>query len=145
VLGRHLGLIAAALLGIGCGSHVAPSEDDRGMLIPACSWPAAADTSDPTTRAGCQPRSIFQLCEVPNGSYIHADGTITTPDGTTVTCDSACGPTDYAMFCRSETPSIDPPTSSPMPTPDPSLGCRILPIPTPPSLTVYCCACGAGG
>jgi hypothetical protein len=31
-----------------------------------------------------------------------------------------------------------------VPTPDPSLRCGVLPLPTPPNQTFYCCACAGG-
>lgn len=144
MLGRPLGLVAVVLLGTGCGSHVA-SGRDTGMLIPACRWPAEADARDPAASTGCEPNSMFQICGVPSGSFVHADGTITTPDGTSVTCDDPCRPTEYAMFCRGAITGTDPPVLSPVPTPAPSLGCRVLPLPTPANLLVYCCACAPGG
>ncbi len=129
-----VGAALAALLG-GCGAPDAGG-NGRGsdMVIPACSWPASADTRDVATNVGCLPRSMFQICEVPSGSVIHADGTITTPSGGTVTCRDPCSPLEYALECLGDMPAT-------IPQPDASLHCRTIPIPTPPTVLFYCCPC----
>jgi hypothetical protein len=104
------------------------------MKIPACAWPAAADTFAASSNTGCYPRSMFQVCEVPEGSVVYADGTITTPAGATVACEDACSPSEYSLSCYG-------PPDGQLPAPVPSLGCRAIPIPTPPNALFYCCPC----
>jgi hypothetical protein len=69
---------------------------------------------------------------VPNGSTVHEDGGITLADGSTVPlagfCKDWCSPTEYSLTCN--------PTE-----PDPSLGCSVIPIPTPANTSVWCCPC----
>ncbi len=138
MLGRLLGLVALALsFGAACG----PGGSRDAVSAGVCNSPEAANTFDAITSAGCVPAPTFQICEVADGAVLNPDGTYTPP----AKCNDPCAPGGYALRCSGETLSMDPPTFSPMPAPDPSLGCRVLPIPTPPNLTVYCCACGAGG
>ena len=133
--------LAAGLLLVACGASdgsaggTAPGQQ-RDMLIPACSVPPAASTFGEEVGRGCTPYTMFQICQVPSGSVIHSDGTITTPDGGTVTCHDACAPTEYSLWCIDYTwphPSI--------PAPDPSLGCSSLGIPTSPFVNYFCCPC----
>lgn len=132
-------LVAASLgpiLCAACGSTSAGGGDLRGdVLIPVCAWPAAADSFDPASGTGCLPRSMSQICAVPSGSVVHADGSITTPDGETVTCVNACSPAEYSLACHgSSLPGT-------IPDPDPSLACRVVPVPTPPDSLFHCCPC----
>ena len=131
-----LRLLVAGIFVVACGSQ---SEDrvQRGdLVIPACAVPAAAETFDATNSIGCAARSIFKICSVPEGSVIHADGTITTPSGETVTCSTPCSPTDYSLSCYGA-------DGQPIPSPDARLSCRAIPVPTPPDALFYCCPCGA--
>ena len=125
-------LLAAAALSASCASGDGASE--RGdRLIPACAVPAAANTYDAGTGVGCSPRTMFQVCEVPSGSIVHADGTITTPAGTTVSCSNRCTPEEYALDCTG--------LVAEHPVPDPALGCEVIPVPTPGNAAYYCCPC----
>jgi len=127
----------AALFALACGSESGTNESDRGaIVIPACNWPASANTLTAESETGCLPRSMFQICGVPSGSVVHADGSITTPEGETVACTNACSPTEYSLECRG-TGS----TGAAVPAPDPALSCRAIPVPTPPNLVFHCCPC----
>jgi hypothetical protein len=77
---------------------------------------------------------MFEICEVPNGSVVNSDGTVTTPAGETVTCDDACSPSEYSLSCYWR------PDGLPA-APPPSLDCRLIPVPTPPNALFYCCPC----
>src|ERR1700674_2527254 len=77
---------AAGLFASCFGSAPDNGAREHDMMIPACAWPAAADTFNADTGEGCSPKSMFQICQVPSGSTVHADGSITTPDGGTVVC-----------------------------------------------------------
>jgi hypothetical protein len=128
-------LIIAAGMVVACQSSSPDvASADEGTKIPACAWPAAADTFDASSNIGCHPQSMFQICEVPEGSVVHGDDTITTPAGETVTCHDACSPSEYALSCYGR-----PDSQSPVPAP--SLGCSGVPIPTPLGESFYCCPC----
>jgi hypothetical protein len=102
------------------------------LILPACSssssggegcpeqFPAAPDAG--RTVAGCYAGGIDQICEV---------GT----SGTS--CTSPCTSDEQSVACVSG--SLD----SPPPTPDASLGCRVLTIPTPAGRSFYCCPCSS--
>ena len=133
-----ISVMGSLLLG-GCGSTESkdvPAGLRGDMLIPACSWPASANTFDAASGAGCLPKSMFQVCQVSEGSTLHPDGTITTPEGYTVTCQDACAPTEYTLECTGTGwPDIS------IPAPDPSLACRVQTMPTSPWVLFYCCPC----
>lgn len=127
---RKLPLMVGALLAAACGSEHASSD----RVLTAAKWPAAADTYDADTGVGCLPRSMLQICEVPEGSVIHLDGTITTPAGQVVSCDSACQFSDYTLKCYAGSD-----VGAEIPRPSESLACTGIPIPTPPNVLFYCC------
>jgi hypothetical protein len=131
-------LASIAALVVACGSGGSEPTGDGDLLIPACAWPAAADTYSEESGTGCLPRSMFEICHVPSGSVVHADGSITTPTGETVTCVDECSPTEYALGCSGPLSAGIP---GPIPDPDPSLRCRVIPVPTPPTELFYCCPC----
>jgi hypothetical protein len=131
-----VGLGAAGLFASCSGSAPDNGAREHDMMIPACTWPAAADTFNADAGEGCSPKSMFQICQVPSGSTVHADGSITTPDGGTVVCQDACSPTEYSLACSSA-----PGTGDRIPTPESSLGCNVIPIPTPSNRLFYCCPC----
>jgi hypothetical protein len=90
-----------------------------------CSWPENLTSVSDGSAVGC---------------WAHA---ISGPaDASQITCSSA----EYALGCVGELPySADGGyTHVTIPEPDPSLGCRILPIPTPVNASFYCCPCGQG-
>jgi len=113
-----------------CGSD--GSNSDR--VLTAAEWPAAADTYGAEAGIGCLPRSMLQVCEVPEGSVLHADGSITTPAGQNVRCDPACRFSEYSLNCHG-----GPDPAAEIPVPADSLGCRAVPIPTPSNVLFYCC------
>jgi hypothetical protein len=77
---------------------------------------------------------MFDICEVPSGTTILADGGANGPE----TCTDACSPTEYALTCRG-TQSME--EIGNIPDPDPSLKCAVIPIPTPSNELFYCCPC----
>lgn len=135
MLGRRLALVVLVLLGAACGSGASPGTISAAV----CDWPAAANTFDAATSVGCEPEPAFRICEVPSGAIPNPDGTYTPP----ATCTDPCAPGGYALRCT--TPMSEGVLSTPMPTPEPSLRCEVLPLPTPPNQTFYCCACAPGG
>src|SRR5664279_3618267 len=83
--------------------------------------------------SGCFASPPAQICQVSNGATINlADGGVT---GGTESCSSLCGPSQYEMTCRGAAPM------GTVPNLDPSLGCQVIPIPTPSSTLFYCCPC----
>jgi hypothetical protein len=102
----------------------------------SCTWPAGADTYDAGTHAGCAPSAAFNICEVPNGSTVEADGGVILADGGpgVMNCTDACSPAEYALSCYSG-------AQGPIPSVAPSLGCHDIPVPTPSGALFYCCAC----
>jgi hypothetical protein len=107
-----------------------------------CAWPASVTSSGDASTVGCWAQASFNICEVPNGGSVNAqDGTIRGPDGQVVTdaCKDACSVSEYALTCTGDT--IMP---SSIPSPDTSLGCTVIPVPTPSNALFYCCPCGPG-
>jgi hypothetical protein len=133
-----VGLGAAGVFAA-CSPSVPSKGVTEGDLIPACTWPTAADTFNADAGEGCSPRSMFDICEVPSGSTILADGGVLTPDGGVEVCSDACSPTEYELTCNSASPD----TGDQIPAPDPSLGCKAIPIPTPSNVLFFCCPCAS--
>jgi hypothetical protein len=139
---------------VGCGSNQSNSVmEDSGTEVAstadgttaadagACAWPASVTQVGDASIAGCWAQATFNICEVPNGGTVNAqDGTITSPDGKPVTnaCHDACSASEYALTCTGEVQSY------PIPSPESSLGCRAIPVPTPSNRLFYCCPCTGG-
>lgn len=83
----------------------------------ACDPPAAATSG--AGDAGCSPLPTFQICE---------------QSDTAGRCADACPATDYPLRCQGSTPSG-------IPSPDPALRCRVIPVPTPATVAFHCCPC----
>jgi len=127
-------LLAASLCAACSGSPNGNGAQAGGELIPACAWPAVADTFDAVSGTGCSPRSMLEICEVPGGSLVRADGSIAIPDGGVVSCNDHCPATQYALSCYGTGPDK-------IPSPPSQLGCSVIPIPTPSTALFYCCRC----
>jgi hypothetical protein len=98
-----------------------------------CHYPAGVETEpDASDSFGCFAVPPGRLCEVSNGATVLPDGGVT--DGTE-SCHSLCSGSDYRMTCTG------PPSGAAMPTPDSTLGCSIVPLPTPAGVSIYCCPC----
>ena len=121
----------------GVDGHDGPSAADAvGMT--SCPWPASADTLGDASAGGCKPRPAFDICTVPNGSLVDVDGDIFGPNGQPVigACQDACTSSEYALDCIGASPP-----AGGIPDPDPALGCKVIPIPTPSNALFYCCPC----
>jgi hypothetical protein len=108
---------------------------DAGM----CSWPSSLTSSGDASTVGCWANQTHNICKVPNGGSFNAqDGTIRGPDGQVVTdaCQDVCLASEYALRCTGDWMM---PAS--IPSPDASLGCTIIPVPTPSNVLFYCCPC----
>ena len=124
-------MCVAACSCVACSSSSsAGGATSTSKVIPACTVPAGADTAPEAGATGCTARTIFQICEVPSGSTVEADGAVSTPDGAPASCKDACSNTEYALTCANASAAD-------------SLGCRVLPLPTPAGVTEYCCPCGS--
>jgi hypothetical protein len=134
-LGLGVAVIGAVLVVTGCDSGASRDAASAGV----CTWPAAAQAFDAATSVGCEPEPTFQICEVPSDAVLNPDGTYTPP----ATCSDPCAPGGYALRCTA--PMSEGIPTRPVPTPEPGLRCAVLPLPTPPDRTFYCCPCGAGG
>jgi len=93
-----------------------------------CRWPSGADTYSDASGDGCRPRPALEVCGVPSGSTVYADGAVSTPDGAPAQCADSCTDSEYALSCRGTAAAA-------------SLGCRVIPLPTPQDVTEYCCPC----
>jgi hypothetical protein len=112
-------LTAAALTCLGCTSTTAGS--GAAQESATCTWPTSADTATQGGGAGytgCLPSTPGQICQQAS-------------DGSS-SCKPICGAGDYELSCHG---------SGGGPDPDASLGCSVIPIPTPSNATFYCCPC----
>jgi hypothetical protein len=66
-----------------------------------------------------------------SGCYRVDDGQICGPSG----CQSFCSGSTFQLTCEGGTPFGS------VPAPDETLGCTVVPIPTPSNVLFYCCPC----
>jgi len=120
----------------------ATTEVDAG----ACTWSRDFNPASDEYALGCWAHSITNPCQVPGGGVVGPDGMILGPDGNPAadqSCRFACVASEFALHCVGEYTWPDSGCETrTMPAPDPSLGCRILPLPTPENQAYYCCPCG---
>ena len=105
----------------------------------ACGWPASFTSSGDASSVGCWATPTHNICKVPNGgSFNEQDGTVRGPDGQVVTdaCQDVCLASEYSLTCTG-----DGMMPASMPSPDTSLGCTVIPVPTPSNVSFYCCPC----
>ena len=134
---KLLNFATVLLFFAGCGSN---QSDDTTKDGGACALPPGVTLSSDAGGVGCLAQASFNICEVPNGGSINAqDGTILGPDGKPVVnaCHDVCSASEYALTCTGATLS-----PSTIPSPDSSLGCKVIPGPTPSNELFYCCPCG---
>jgi hypothetical protein len=110
---------------------------DEGYTEPGQTNGPDAGTSDGTGGASCRwPESLDLLsdggvAEAP-GCYVARTGESCGPEG----CQSTCASYEYMLSCYGD---VSMPGS--IPEPESSLGCAIVPIPTPENVLFYCCPC----
>ena len=134
---RHgLGASFLLLSLLGCGATADGATVNAGTqatdkaVMSVCTSAASADTFNSATGIGCQARSMLDVCQVPSGSTVNSDGTITTPDGSSVVCTPTCNVNEFTMACRAPIDATGPVTGE-IPAPAAALGCKIVPLPTP--------------
>jgi hypothetical protein len=110
-----LSLSSALALSMACGGDRLDGSSQVGSLT--CQSPPGVSVAPDAAVAGCF-RTAFQLCN-------------------TMSCQSACNASDYAMTCTGGS------AFGSIPAPDAALGCTVLPIPTPSDLLIYCCPCAS--
>jgi hypothetical protein len=77
-----------------------------------CASSASTVTFDAGVDGGCAWSADFKVCQEPSNA-----------------CTNECTPFEYALICSQFVAA------------DSSLDCRVIPIPTPAGVTVYCCPC----
>lgn len=81
-----------------------------------CQAPAGISAAADAAAPGCAANPSFKICG---------------PSG----CQSACTASEVAVTCTAAT------EMGPIPAPDATLGCTVIPIPTPSDALFYCCPC----
>jgi|CZKU01.1.fsa_nt_gi hypothetical protein len=119
--------VALVAVVVGCSSSSTPAQTGG-----ACAYPANVETDRDASSEGCFARPPASICQVSNGATILADGGV---ENGTETCQSLCSAGQYELTCRSAG------IASAIPDPDSSLGCQVIPIPTPSNALFYCCPC----
>jgi hypothetical protein len=113
-------LLSTAVLTAACpGSGEFPVVQPDGAAAASSCWQRDASLPDGSA-PGCFPRAPAQICQVPGP------------------CQPLCRQTEYEMVCGGSATGMP----ARIPDPDPALGCQIIPIPTPPNVSFYCCPCG---
>jgi hypothetical protein len=92
-----------------------------------CRYPASVDVNSSPSSPGCFAHPPGKICQVSNGAVVNVDGSVSNG---TESCQSLCGASQYEMTCMDTNAE-----------PDPSLECKVVPIPTPSCCLYYCCAC----
>jgi len=115
---------AMVLLGmglVGCGKSDGDGLPDTGAN--ACVYPsgAALPSDAAVPELGCFAGPRGQLCT------LLADGQ--------TSCTDLCSASDFEMTCRGAFPVGQ------VPSPTESLGCKVIPMPTPSNVQFYCCPC----
>ena len=130
------------------GSDGVPSDPSTGVESGACTWSADFNPGSDEDALGCWAHPVTDPCQIPIGDTIGTNGMIVGPDGNPATdqsCRFACAGSEFALHCVGTYTWPDSGCETrTMPAPDSSLGCRILPLPTPENQSYYCCPCGGG-
>ena len=89
----------------------------------ACLWPASFTSIVDDNAIGCWAHAILPSMDASQTS---------------------CSSSEYALHCVGESPVLDGGLTphQVIPSPESSVGCRLLPLPTPQNQSYYCCPCG---
>ena len=128
---RKLGATVALVVAFAATRACSSSAPAAGV----CTYPAKANTYGDSSTGGCKPSIPGKLCEVSNGASVMPNGSVS---GGTETCSAACTAGQYELTCSSGSTAA---SGGAIPSPDPSLGCTVLALPTPSNALFYCCAC----
>jgi hypothetical protein len=121
-----LALCVSACSGATTSTSSSSNQQADGVEGGACNYPASVEVNADPTGSGCFAKTPGQICQVSNGATILLDGGVS---GGTESCQSMCGASQYEMTCRNVSGPAD------------SLGCQVIPIPTPANVLFYCCPC----
>ncbi|HEX3904904.1 MAG TPA: hypothetical protein VH853_18870 [Polyangia bacterium] len=110
-----LSLSSALGLSAACGGDRLDTDTQAESLT--CQAPPGVSAQPDAGAAGCF-RTAFQICD-------------------SMSCKDACGASDYSLSCSGAS------AFGSIPQPDATLGCTVLPIPTPSDVLIYCCPCVA--
>ena len=106
------------------GSNNSGSTYPSAVDAALCTWPTSFTSSGDEYAVGC---------------WAHPSS------GTTNADQYSCSASEYALHCVGDVAWPDSGCEVlTMPAPDSSLGCRLLPLPTPSNQNYYCCPCGQG-
>jgi hypothetical protein len=109
------------------GSSSSSSSETTYGDTGTCHYPAGVPVSSTPSGPGCFAHPPGQVCQVSNGATVLPDGGVANG---TESCSSMCASSDYGMTCNGASAG-----------PAASLGCQIVPIPTPSDVAIYCCPC----
>ncbi|HEY4159695.1 MAG TPA: hypothetical protein VGM29_16405 [Polyangiaceae bacterium] len=131
---RDIGVAFCLLmLAVGCSASSAGGSGQGPANTEAtCHYPSGVSTD--ASAPGCHAVDSAKICQVSNGATVLPDGGVT---GGTETCQSVCATGDYELTCLGSDPL------GPVPAPLPSLGCQVVPLPTPSNELFYCCPCAS--
>jgi hypothetical protein len=125
-----------------------PAQDSTAVDAGACTWPADFTPSGDEYALGCWAHPVTNPCVVPSGDVVGPKGIILDPAGNPAadqSCQFACVASEFALHCAGAYTWPDSGCEMRIiPAPDLSVGCRVLPIPTTPTDSYYCCPCGLG-
>jgi hypothetical protein len=120
----------------GASPDAIATDVDAGPGSAICRYPAGVEAAGDAANHGCFAAPSGQSCQVSNGATVLADGAVL---GGTEDCSAMCPGAHYEVTCRSAS------LMGSIPDPDSTLGCTVIPIPTPSDTLFYCCPCvGAG-
>jgi hypothetical protein len=119
---------------VGCsGSNAAGGATPSQSQPVVCAYPDSVQTDAGDSADGCFAGPPGKICQVSNGATVLPDGGVS---GGSETCTPLCAGSQYELSCRSQQL-----TNSQIPSPDPTLNCQAIAIPTPSNALFWCCPC----
>jgi len=104
------------------GGDTSGAKDSAPRDGGVCAWPERFNPTSDASVVGCWAHTISGAAD--GGQF-------------------SCSSSEYALDCMGDIQRFDSGCQmKTMPGPDSSLGCRVLPLPTPPNVLYYCCPCG---
>jgi hypothetical protein len=136
---RQVRYAGITLLCLGCGQDDAhPAAEvptDASVAASESSYSTSGACAWPSPMASCTPRANYLVCTAPDDGMEQADGAIVDAHGQLVTdsCKNQCTGKQYALTCTGSDPASPAFTES--------LGCTVIPLPTPDGVSFWCCPC----